>query len=167
MRKIFFSPWPLFWFLLSCEVLGLLIPFVKSYWGHAMSKCCQHVIANSKVCLNLKLISIKDAQSICKRLSHGPKKVVRDGNNGKRHVQMWGCLHASSRHLWRLNLFQNSSYSNFFFNSNLLLYKSTIIGISRLYAKSPSLSNCLNCFWYIGTHGPTMRVEYLLILAIF
>jgi hypothetical protein len=23
-----------------CELLGLTTPFVKIYWGHAMSKCC-------------------------------------------------------------------------------------------------------------------------------
>jgi hypothetical protein len=93
------------------------------------------------------------------------KKVVKDGN--RKHVQMWGCLHASSRHLWRLYLLQNSHYSRKILNSNLLLQKSTIIGISRLCAKSPSLGNCLNCFWYIGTHGPTMHVEpYLGLLAI-
>ncbi len=27
-------------FVVSCEVLGLLAPFVGSCWGHAMSKCC-------------------------------------------------------------------------------------------------------------------------------
>jgi hypothetical protein len=27
-------------FVVSCEVLGLLAPFVGSYWDHAMSKCC-------------------------------------------------------------------------------------------------------------------------------
>jgi hypothetical protein len=26
--------------VMSCEVLGLLALFVRSYWGHAMSKCC-------------------------------------------------------------------------------------------------------------------------------
>jgi hypothetical protein len=26
--------------VVSCEVLGLLAPFVGSCWGHAMSKCC-------------------------------------------------------------------------------------------------------------------------------
>jgi hypothetical protein len=27
-------------YVVSCEVLGLLVPFVGSCWGHAMSKCC-------------------------------------------------------------------------------------------------------------------------------
>jgi len=27
-------------FVVFCEVLGLLTPFVGSCWGHAMSKCC-------------------------------------------------------------------------------------------------------------------------------
>jgi hypothetical protein len=148
-------------FVVFCEILGLLTPFVRSCWGHAMSKCCQHVADDSKVCLNLTLILIKDAQSICRRSSHGPKKVLSDGNNGKTHVQMWGCLYVSSRHLWRLNLFQNSSYSRKLLNSNFLLQKSTIIGISRLCAKSLSLGNCLNYFWYIEIYGPTMLSQIL------
>jgi hypothetical protein len=48
-------------FVVSCEVLGLLTTFVRSCWGHAMSKWCQHVIDDSKVCFNLKLILINDA----------------------------------------------------------------------------------------------------------
>ncbi len=72
----------------SCEVLGLLTPFVRSCRGHAMSKCCQHVIDDSKVCFNLTLILIKDAKSICKRSSHGPKNVVKDGN--KKHLKCEG-----------------------------------------------------------------------------
>jgi len=26
-------------FIVSCKVLGLTTPFIRSYWGHAMSKC--------------------------------------------------------------------------------------------------------------------------------
>jgi hypothetical protein len=27
-------------YVVSCEILGLLAPFIGSCWGHAMSKCC-------------------------------------------------------------------------------------------------------------------------------
>jgi hypothetical protein len=26
--------------VVSCELLGLITPFIGSCWGHAMSKCC-------------------------------------------------------------------------------------------------------------------------------
>jgi hypothetical protein len=48
-------------FVLSCEVLGLLAPFVGSCWGHAMFKCCEYVIDNSKVCVGMPSTSIKEA----------------------------------------------------------------------------------------------------------
>ncbi len=46
------------WYVVSCEVLGLLAPFVMACWGHVMSKCCQYAIDESKVCVGLPLISI-------------------------------------------------------------------------------------------------------------
>jgi methylaspartate ammonia-lyase len=48
----------------SCEVLGLTTPFVGACWGHTMSKCCQYATNDSKVCVGLTSISIKEAQSI-------------------------------------------------------------------------------------------------------
>jgi hypothetical protein len=51
-------------FVVSCEVLGLTTPFVRAWWGHAMSKCCQYAIDDSKVCVGLIFIFIKEAQSI-------------------------------------------------------------------------------------------------------
>jgi hypothetical protein len=44
--------------IVSCEVFALLAPFIRSCWGHAMSKCCQHA---TKVCVSLTLILIKEA----------------------------------------------------------------------------------------------------------
>ncbi len=37
-------------FVLSCELLELLTPFVGACWGHAMSKCCQYPTNDSKLC---------------------------------------------------------------------------------------------------------------------
>jgi hypothetical protein len=48
-------------FVVSCEVVGLSTFFVGSYWGHAMFKCFQYVIDESKVCVGLLSISIKEA----------------------------------------------------------------------------------------------------------
>jgi hypothetical protein len=48
-------------FVVSYEVLGLLTIFVGSCWGHAMFKCCQYAIDDSKVCASLPSISIKEA----------------------------------------------------------------------------------------------------------
>lgn len=46
-------------FIVSCKVLGLTTPFIRSYWGHVMSKCYHYAIDNIKVSTILTLISIK------------------------------------------------------------------------------------------------------------
>ncbi len=48
-------------FVVSYEVLGLSAFFVRSCWGHVMFKCCQYAINDSKVCVSLPSISIKEA----------------------------------------------------------------------------------------------------------
>ncbi len=48
-------------FVMSCEVMGLFICFVRVYWGHTMIKCCLYAIDDSKVCHGLTLILIKNA----------------------------------------------------------------------------------------------------------
>jgi hypothetical protein len=50
--------------IVSYKVLGLTTPFTRSCWGHAMSKCCQYAIDDTKVCVGLTIISIKEYQSI-------------------------------------------------------------------------------------------------------
>jgi hypothetical protein len=60
--------------IVSCEVLGLLAPFVGSYWGHAMSKCCQYSINDLKIYASLNPISIKKAQSILQKIITWTKK---------------------------------------------------------------------------------------------
>jgi hypothetical protein len=51
-------------YVVSCEVLGLAIPFVGTCWRHVMSKCCQHDTNDFKVCASLIFISIKETQTI-------------------------------------------------------------------------------------------------------
>ncbi len=45
--------------VVSCELLGLTTPLIGSCWGHAMSKCCQYVIDDTKVSTRLTSISMK------------------------------------------------------------------------------------------------------------
>jgi hypothetical protein len=49
--------------IVSYVSLLLPQPYVISCYGHAMSKCCQYVINDLKVCDGIKEISIKEAQS--------------------------------------------------------------------------------------------------------
>jgi hypothetical protein len=72
--------------VVSCEVLRLATPFVGSYWGHEMFKCCQHVIDDSKICGSLITISIKEAQFILQKLSFEPKRMGRGAKSDTRHV---------------------------------------------------------------------------------
>jgi hypothetical protein len=36
-------------FVVFYEVLGLVEPFTRNCWGHAMSKCCQYATYDTKV----------------------------------------------------------------------------------------------------------------------
>ncbi len=73
-------------FVMSYEVLGLSAFFVCSCWGHAMFKCCQYAIDDSKKCACLPSISIKKTLLFCKKPLLGPRKMARDGKNGTKHV---------------------------------------------------------------------------------
>ncbi len=103
-------------FIVSCEVLGLTAPFV----GHAMFKCCQHAINDSKVCVGLTSISIKKHNPFCRKLSHGPKVMGRDEKSGSRHVCLV-CPHGNSRLLWKSSLLLESFCFNRLWNSNTQL----------------------------------------------
>lgn len=61
-------------YVVSCEVLRLATPFVGSYWGHEMFKCCQHAIDDLKICGGLTTISVKEAQFILQKILLGPKE---------------------------------------------------------------------------------------------
>jgi hypothetical protein len=58
--------------IIYCKVLGLTTPFIGSYWGHAMFKCCKYAIDNIKVYIGLTSISIKNL--FCKNHHLDPKK---------------------------------------------------------------------------------------------
>ncbi len=46
--------------LVYCEVLKLLAPFLRTCWGHAMSKCCEYATNGSKIYVGFTSISIKE-----------------------------------------------------------------------------------------------------------
>jgi hypothetical protein len=49
--------------IISCVPLLLPQPYAASCYGHAMSKCCQYVINDLKMCVGIKEVSIKETQS--------------------------------------------------------------------------------------------------------
>jgi hypothetical protein len=56
--------------IMSCGILGMLVPYVKIYWG----KCWQCAMDGIKVCANLTSISIKLAQFILQKTITWTKK---------------------------------------------------------------------------------------------
>jgi hypothetical protein len=61
-------------FVVFYEVLGLVEPFTRNCWGHAMSKCCQYATYDTKVFVGLMLISIKECQFILLKTTTWTKK---------------------------------------------------------------------------------------------
>jgi len=47
-------------FIVSYQELRLTTPLIRSYWGHAMSKCYKYATYNIKVYIRLTSISIKE-----------------------------------------------------------------------------------------------------------
>ncbi len=85
-------------FVVSCEVLGLAIIFVRTCWGYVMFKCCQHCTNDFKfVMASLLIPSRKYNPFVYNYWSHGPKKVWRCGKSDARHVWLLECPHKSSR----------------------------------------------------------------------
>lgn len=62
---------------MSCQILGMLTPFVGPWWGHVMSKCCQYATNDTNVCVSFILISIKLAQFVLQ------KTIISTKKNGK------------------------------------------------------------------------------------
>ncbi len=54
-------------FVISCEVFGLVEPFIVSWWGHVMPKCCQYAIDDTKISSDLMSIFIKSVNLFCKK----------------------------------------------------------------------------------------------------
>jgi hypothetical protein len=49
--------------VVSCPVLGLETPYSGTYFGHVMSKVCQHATIDEEVCASMKKMSMKVAQA--------------------------------------------------------------------------------------------------------
>jgi len=60
--------------IVSCKLLRLTMPFIGSYWEHAMSKCGQYATNDIRVFTRLTLISIKECQSILQKTITWTKK---------------------------------------------------------------------------------------------
>ncbi len=60
--------------VVSCEGLNL----TQSFLGHVMSKNCQYVTNDSKVCVGLTIVSITKTQFILSEIITWTKKGVKD-----------------------------------------------------------------------------------------
>ncbi len=63
--------------IVSCVLFLLRQPYVASFYGHAMSKCCQYATNDLKVCGGMKEVSIKRFNLLFKRQLLGLKKRLR------------------------------------------------------------------------------------------
>jgi len=55
-------------FIVSCEFLDLLKPYASTYYEHLISKCCQYVISEEKMCMDMKKVFLKDIQIALQRM---------------------------------------------------------------------------------------------------
>ena len=63
--------------VVSCLLLGLPKPYAHTCFGHIMSKACQHTMADYKVCIGMKEVSIKNAQAALEKTIIWTKKSGR------------------------------------------------------------------------------------------
>jgi hypothetical protein len=52
----------IFSFIVSCYAFQLACPFVKSCFGHAMSKATQYAIDDGKICVVFSKVNLKEVQ---------------------------------------------------------------------------------------------------------
>jgi hypothetical protein len=52
----------IFNFIVHCYAFQLACPFVKSCFGHAMSKATQYAIDDSKICVGFSKVNLKEVQ---------------------------------------------------------------------------------------------------------
>jgi hypothetical protein len=53
-------------------------PYVGSYFGHVMSKCCKYAFNDLKVCASMRKVSIKDVQTSLQKTITWTKKIGKD-----------------------------------------------------------------------------------------
>jgi hypothetical protein len=63
-------------------------PYVGSYFGHVMSKCCKYAFNDLKVCASMRKVSIKDVQTSLQKTITWTKKIGKDKQNGQKLVKM-------------------------------------------------------------------------------
>jgi hypothetical protein len=59
--------------IISCSNLAILEPFDGLCLGHALSKVCQYVISNDKMCIGLPYTSINVVQGAIRKCITWPK----------------------------------------------------------------------------------------------
>jgi hypothetical protein len=117
------------------EVLKLLKPFIENCWGHAMLECCQYITNDTKAFVSLTSISIKKCLIFCKR------QITWTRKSGKGWQE------------WQKACLETSIHPCKFIPRNiqilkyhcLMLWMTTIYGISRVCSKFASLANSPNC----------------------
>jgi hypothetical protein len=70
--------------IVSCSTLQQACPFVRSCFGHAMSKVARYTIDNTKVCAGLLEVSLKKLNLRCKR------PLLRQKKSGKGSYGIFG-----------------------------------------------------------------------------
>ncbi len=75
--------------MVNYEPWQLTSPYVGACFGHAMSKACQYVTLDDKICVGMTKVSevsLKNAQSTLQKKKLGQKKVAKVVENGTRLV---------------------------------------------------------------------------------
>jgi hypothetical protein len=67
---------------------GLEESFNGSCFGHVFSRACQYGIVEEKVCKDMIVVSIKNAQSNIRKCIIWLKRFDKDKQSGTRHVWM-------------------------------------------------------------------------------
>jgi hypothetical protein len=93
------------------KLLGLTTPFIRSCWGHAMSKCCQYAIDDTKVFIGLTSIPIKECQSILQKTITWTKKSGKSLKSGRKLVWIHAYIHTN----------KNSSEDEICFKNDFIL----------------------------------------------
>jgi hypothetical protein len=75
---------------ISCATIGLKQPYSRVCFGHVISKACQYATTEDKVCIKMKEVSLKDAQTALQKTITWTKKSTKG-----RHEWDAACVEAS------------------------------------------------------------------------
>ena len=69
----------------SCKPLALLQPYPQVCFRHIMLKVCQNSTYDTKLCVGMKKVSIKDTQTNLKKQLHELKSPRKEEQSGIKH----------------------------------------------------------------------------------